>query len=45
MYKDKLITKEEYEQAKNHKFINEDKLPENFKMDDNTTIIYNKKVM
>lgn len=43
MYKDKLITKEEYEQAKNHKFINEDKLPENFKMDDNTTIIYNKK--
>ena len=25
MYKDKLITKEEYEQAKNHKFINEDK--------------------
>ncbi|WP_304156447.1 transglycosylase domain-containing protein [Fusobacterium ulcerans] len=43
MYKDKLITKEEYEQAKNHKFINEDKLPENFKMDDNTTIIHNKK--
>ena len=25
------------------KLINEDKLPENFKMDDNTTIIYNKK--
>ena len=43
MYKDKLITKEEYEQAKNRKFINEDKLPEDFKMDDNTTIIYNKK--
>lgn len=43
MYKDKLITKEEYEKAKNHKFINEDKLPEDFKMDDNTTIIYNKK--
>ncbi|MDU1912137.1 transglycosylase domain-containing protein [Fusobacterium sp.] len=43
MYRDKLITKEEYEKAKNHKFINEDKLPEDFKMDDNTTIIYNKK--
>lgn len=43
MYKDKLITKEEYEKAKNHKFINEDKLPEDFKMDDNITIIYNKK--
>ena len=43
MYKDNLITKEEYEEAKNHKFINEDKLPKGFKLDKNTTIIYNRK--
>ena len=43
MYNDGLITKEEYDTASNWKFINEDDLPKDFKLDDNTTIIYNKK--
>lgn len=43
MQKDNLITTAQYEEAMNWKFINEENLPEDFVMDDNTTIIYNKK--
>lgn len=43
MYNDGLITKEEFDTATNWKFINENDLPKDFKIDDKTTIIYNKK--
>lgn len=43
MYKDGMITKEEYDKALEHKFYNENKLPKDFVLDDNTTIVYNKK--
>ncbi|MEG0397509.1 MAG: transglycosylase domain-containing protein, partial [Cetobacterium sp.] len=37
-----FITDAEYEEAINQKFLNESKLPKNFKLDKNTTVIYNK---
>ena len=43
MYKDNMITKEEYEKALNHKFYNSNKLPKDFVPNDDTTIIYNTK--
>lgn len=43
MYKDGMITKEEYDKAIAHKFYNENNLPKDFVLDEDTTIIYNKK--
>lgn len=43
MYKDNLITEEEYKSAKNHKFYNNKNLPKDFKLTENDTIVYNKK--
>ncbi|MGY0395242.1 transglycosylase domain-containing protein [Fusobacterium sp. SYSU M8A802] len=43
MYEDGMITKEEYEKALAHKFYNEKDIPKDFVLDDNTTIVYNKK--
>lgn len=43
MYKDGMITKEEYDKAMAHKFYNENNLPKDFVLDENTTIVYNKK--
>lgn len=43
MYKDGMITKEEYDEALAHKFYNENNLPKDFVLDENTTIVYNKR--
>ncbi|WP_410207411.1 transglycosylase domain-containing protein [Fusobacterium sp.] len=43
MYKDGMITEEEYKKALEHKFYNDTKLPADFVMDKNTTIVYNDK--
>lgn len=43
MYEDGMITKEEYEKALAHKFYNENNLPKDFVLDENTTVVYNKK--
>lgn len=43
MYKDGMISEEEYNKALNHKFYNEGKLPKGFVMDEDTTIVYNKR--
>lgn len=43
MYKDGMITKEEYDKALAHKFYNENNLPKDFVLDENTTIVYNKR--
>ncbi|WP_286034172.1 transglycosylase domain-containing protein [Fusobacterium necrogenes] len=43
MYKDKMITKDEYDRALAHKFYNENNLPKDFILDEETTVIYNKR--
>lgn len=43
MYEDGMITKEEYDKALAHKFYNENNLPKDFVLDENTTIVYNKR--
>ena len=43
MYKDGMITKDEYDKAIAHKFYNEDNLPKDFALDEDTTIVYNKR--
>lgn len=43
MLKDNFITQAQFDEAMNWKFINEENLPADFKLDNNTTIIYNKK--
>lgn len=43
MYKDGMITKDEYDKAIAHKFYNEDNLPKDFVLDEDTTIVYNKR--
>ncbi len=43
MYKDGMITKEEYDKALAHKFYNENNLPKDFVLTEDTTIVYNKK--
>lgn len=43
MYKDGKITKEQYQMAKEHKFILENDLPKNFKQSIDTTVVYNEK--
>lgn len=43
MYNDGMISKEEYDKALAHKFYNENNLPKDFTLDENTTIVYNKK--
>lgn len=43
MYKDKMIIKDEYDRALAHKFYNENNLPKDFILDEETTVIYNKR--
>lgn len=43
MYKDGMITKDEYDKAIAHKFYNEDNLSKDFVLDEDTTIVYNKR--
>ena len=43
MYKDGMITEAEYKKALEHKFYVDTKLPKDFVMDENTTIVYSDK--
>ena len=43
MYKDGMITESEYKKALDHKFYVDTKLPKDFVMDENTTIVYSDK--
>ena len=42
MRRDGRITEDQYEKAKNHQFINEENLPEDFIPNENTTVVYNR---